>query len=81
MKILYNIAGTCHAGGMERVLANKANWLVKNGYEVVFTRHPNVNFSMFSSDNTGTYLPSPVFFVAGISHILSSMPRKEHVDG
>lgn len=35
MKILYNIAGTCHAGGMERVLANKANWLVKNGYEVV----------------------------------------------
>ena len=35
MKILYNIAGTCHSGGMERVLANKANWLVANGYEVV----------------------------------------------
>lgn len=35
MKILYNIAGTCHSGGMERVLANKANWLVEHGYEVV----------------------------------------------
>lgn len=35
MKILYNIAGTCHSGGMERVLANKANWLADNGYDVV----------------------------------------------
>lgn len=35
MKILYNIAGTCHSGGMERVLANKANYLVKQGVEVV----------------------------------------------
>ena len=30
MKIIYLIAGTCHSGGMERVLANKANWLVRN---------------------------------------------------
>lgn len=35
MKILYNIAGTCHSGGMERVLANKANYLVKQGMEVI----------------------------------------------
>lgn len=35
MKILYNIAGTCHSGGMERVLANKTNWLVNHGYEVI----------------------------------------------
>lgn len=35
MKIVYCIAGTCHSGGMERVLANKANWLVRHGYEVV----------------------------------------------
>ena len=35
MKILYNIAGTCHSGGMERVLANKANYLVNQGMEVV----------------------------------------------
>lgn len=34
MKIVYSIAGTCHSGGMERVLANKANWLVRQGYEV-----------------------------------------------
>lgn len=35
MKILYNIAGTYRSGGMERVLANKANWLARHGYEVV----------------------------------------------
>lgn len=35
MKLLYCIAGTCNSGGMERVLANKANYLVARGYEVV----------------------------------------------
>ena len=35
MKIAYCIAGTRHSGGMERVLANKANYLVTQGYEVV----------------------------------------------
>jgi len=34
MKIAYCIAGTRHPGGMERVLANKANWLVAHGYEI-----------------------------------------------
>lgn len=33
-KIVYLIAATCNSGGMERVLANKANWLVAHGYEV-----------------------------------------------
>ena len=35
MKILYCIAGTYNSGGMERVLANKANYLVQRGYEVI----------------------------------------------
>lgn len=35
MKLVYCIPGTCHSGGMERVLANKANYLVAHGYEVV----------------------------------------------
>lgn len=35
MKIVYCIAGTCHSGGMERVLANKANYLARHGFEVV----------------------------------------------
>ena len=34
MKIIYCIAGTYNSGGMERVLANKANYLVNCGYEV-----------------------------------------------
>lgn len=34
MKIVYCIAGTYRGGGMERVLALKANWLAKHGYDV-----------------------------------------------
>lgn len=34
MKIVYCIAGTFNAGGMERVLANKANYLASAGHEV-----------------------------------------------
>lgn len=34
MKIIYNISGTYNSGGMERVLANKANYLVRIGYEL-----------------------------------------------
>ena len=35
MKIVYCIAGTFNSGGMERVLANKANYLAERGYEVI----------------------------------------------
>lgn len=47
MKILYCIAGTCHSGGMERVLANKANYLSARGYEVVITTTDQQNRSPF----------------------------------
>lgn len=35
MKVVYLIAGTYRAAGMERVLAVKANWLAAHGYEVL----------------------------------------------
>ena len=35
MKLIYLIAGTYNSGGMERVLANKANYLVSHGHEVI----------------------------------------------
>jgi glycosyltransferase involved in cell wall biosynthesis len=35
MKIVYSILGTYNAGGMERVLANKVNYLVGKGHELV----------------------------------------------
>jgi glycosyltransferase involved in cell wall biosynthesis len=35
MILLYNIAATWNAGGMERVLAEKANWLAEHGFKVV----------------------------------------------
>ncbi|HFK5586644.1 TPA: glycosyltransferase family 4 protein [Elizabethkingia anophelis] len=34
MKIVYNILGTFNSGGMERVLANKANYLANVGYDI-----------------------------------------------
>lgn len=34
MKLLYCIHSTFNSGGMERVLANKANYLAKKGYEI-----------------------------------------------
>ena len=34
MRIVYNIAGFYRPAGMERVLADKANWLARNGHEV-----------------------------------------------
>ncbi|MNJ97047.1 putative poly(glycerol-phosphate) alpha-glucosyltransferase [compost metagenome] len=47
MKIVYSILGTYNAGGMERVLANKANYLAKMGHELTIVttdqkvREPN----------------------------------------
>lgn len=35
MKLIYLIAGTYRPAGMERVLANKTNWLVNHGYDIV----------------------------------------------
>ncbi|OJU35267.1 MAG: glycosyl transferase family 1 [Bacteroidales bacterium 45-6] len=35
MKIIYCIAGLRHSGGMERVLTNKANYLVEQGVQVL----------------------------------------------
>ena len=55
MKLVYLIAGTFNAGGMERVLSNKANWFAARGYEVVivttdqrgrvpyFSLHPDIH--------------------------------------
>ncbi|MCL1669408.1 glycosyltransferase family 4 protein [Elizabethkingia ursingii] len=34
MKIIYNILGTYNSGGMERVLANKVNYLAGRGYDI-----------------------------------------------
>lgn len=52
MKIVYCIAGTYNSGGMERVLANKANWLVQHGYEVsILTTDQKSRPSFFELDS------------------------------
>ena len=51
MKIVYTIAATYNSGGMERVLANKANWLVRNGYEIsILTTDQKGRSSFFELD-------------------------------
>lgn len=51
MKIIYAIAATYNSGGMERVLANKANWLVRNGYEIsILTTDQKARNSFFEFD-------------------------------
>jgi glycosyltransferase involved in cell wall biosynthesis len=52
MKIIYCIAGTYNSGGMERVLANKANYLVRKGYDIsVVTTEQRGKSSFFAMDN------------------------------
>lgn len=52
MKIVYTIAATYNSGGMERVLANKANWLVRNGFEIsILTTDQNARSSFFKLDS------------------------------
>lgn len=51
MRIIYTIAATYNSGGMERVLANKANWLVQNGYEIsILTTDQKGRSSFFEFD-------------------------------
>lgn len=52
MRIVYCIAGTRHSGGMERVLANKANWLVAHGHDVsIVTTDQHGEESYFKMDS------------------------------
>lgn len=63
MKIVYSIAGTYNSGGMERVLANKANWLVRNGYEIsILTTDQKGRSSFFEFD------PRIRFYDLGINY-------------
>ena len=57
MKIVYLIAGTFNAGGMERVMTQKANWLARHGYAVtVVTTDQRGRAPYFPLDTTiGTF--------------------------
>ena len=51
MRIVYLIAGTYRAAGMERVLANKANWWAAHGHEVhILTTDQRGRPSAFAMD-------------------------------
>ncbi|KEQ28187.1 glycosyl transferase family 1 [Pedobacter antarcticus 4BY] len=52
MKIVYCILGTFNSGGMERVLANKANYLATQGHElIIVTTDQKDRNSYFEMDN------------------------------
>jgi len=63
MKIIYNIAGTYRPAGMERVLANKANALVKAGHEVVI-----VTTDQMGRQPAFAFDPSIRFFDLGVNY-------------
>ena len=51
MKIIYNIAGTYRAAGMEKVLADKTNWLAAHGHDVlIVTTEQTGRFPAFRMD-------------------------------
>lgn len=51
MKIVYCVLGTFNSGGMERVLANKANYLVSQGHEIcIITTDQQERISYFPLD-------------------------------
>lgn len=63
MKIVYCISATYNSGGMERVLANKANWLVLNGCDVsILTTDQKARSSFFDFD------PRIRFYDLGINY-------------
>jgi len=47
MKIAYNILGTFNSAGMERVLSNKANFLVKSGHNITIITTDQKNRNPF----------------------------------
>lgn len=52
MKIVYSILGTFNSGGMERVLANKANYLADAGYDItIVTTDQQGRKSYFEMDS------------------------------
>ncbi|HFK5546693.1 TPA: glycosyltransferase family 4 protein [Elizabethkingia anophelis] len=82
MKIIYSILGTYNSGGMERVLANKANYLAEMGYDITIittdqrgkspyfqldSRIKNIDLGINYTDNNNR----------GLLHKLLSYPRKQ----
>ncbi|MCT4137934.1 glycosyltransferase family 4 protein [Elizabethkingia anophelis] len=82
MKIIYSILGTYNSGGMERVLANKANYLTELGYDITIIttdqrerspyfqldpRIKNIDLGINYTDNNNR----------GLLHKLLSYPRKQ----
>lgn len=80
MRIVYNIAGMYRPSGMERVLADKANWLTAHGHEVfIFTTEQKgrpivfpldksirvVDFGIGYEDNNGSSLWDKIIHYPG----------------
>ncbi len=74
MRIVYLIAATCNSGGMERVLANKANWLVSHGYDVsIVTTDQRGRASYFPLDEHITTYDLDINYDADNGRLLSKL--------
>lgn len=76
MKLIYCLAGTFNAGGMERVVVGKANWLVKNGYDVIIvTTEQNGRQDFFSLEKAVKRIDLDVMY----SENVTSNPFKKYM--
>ena len=74
MKIVYLIAGTFNAGGMERVLSNKANWLAAYGNDVsIITTDQRNRKPYFALDGRIKTYDLSINYDADNGHLLSKL--------
>ena len=74
MKIVYLIAGTFNAGGMERVLSNKANWLAAHGNDVsIITTDQRNRKPYFALDGRIKTYDLGINYDADNGHLLSKL--------
>lgn len=84
MKIVYSILGTFNSGGMERVLANKANYLIAQGYDItIITTDQKGRKSYFEMDPQIKNIDLGINYTdnndKGLFRKLLSYPRKQRI--
>ncbi|AQX83631.1 glycosyltransferase family 4 protein [Elizabethkingia bruuniana] len=91
MKVVYNILGTFNSGGMERVLANKANYLVNSGYDItIITTDQKGRSAYFEMNPKIKYIDLDInyrddidkgVYKKSLSYLLKQKKHKQRLEG
>lgn len=82
MKILYCVLGTFNSGGIERILAAKANWLVQHGHEIyIVTTEQNNKKDFFVLDNRVKRIDLNILYssIQGVNPIKKYLDRRKRM--